>query len=256
MKPLLRKIASGVVLGAALLGLLSCGTVPLFLNPTPTVPLLSQTVTLASSSHQETGQVPAYTLTAQTPVLEGSSDRRVEKFNREAAALVQAELEAFKQNLQSMPPVPVSAGSSFDMRYTLVSPPGEVLSLKFGIDAYVEGAAHPYHLTHTLTYDLQKGRDVSLDQLFLPGSDYLAALADYCKAELGRRDIAFDASNTGADPTPENYRNWNITPQGLLITFDEYQVAAYAAGHQDVVIPYRALQTIIDPNGPLAGFRP
>jgi hypothetical protein len=41
-----------------------------------------------------------------------------------------------------------------------------------------------------------------------------------------------------------------------MITFDEYQVAPYAAGAQTVVIPYRELQTVIAPAGPLAGITP
>ena len=55
----------------------------------------------------------------------------------------------------------------------------------------------------------------------------------------------------GADPLPDNYRTWNIAVDGLVITFDAYQVAAYAAGPQIVTIPYMELQAIIDPSGPL-----
>ena len=42
----------------------------------------------------------------------------------------------------------------------------------------------------------------------------------------------------GAKPTPENYAVWNVSADGLVITFNEYQVAAYAAGPQEVVIPF------------------
>jgi hypothetical protein len=37
----------------------------------------------------------------------------------------------------------------------------------------------------------------------------------------------------------------------LLITFDEYQVAPYAAGPQKVAIPYSELRALINPQGPL-----
>jgi hypothetical protein len=40
----------------------------------------------------------------------------------------------------------------------------------------------------------------------------------------------------------------------LLITFDEYQVAAYAAGPQTVVVPYSELKGLIDPQGALGNF--
>ena len=76
--------------------------------------------------------------------------------------------------------------------------------------------------------------------------------AAYCKEQLNLRDIAY--SEAGADPILENYRNWNITADGLLISFDPYQVAAYAAGPQTVLVPYGELQLVIDPHSPLAGF--
>ena len=119
------------------------------------------------------------------------------------------------------------------------------------IDSYFDGAAHPDQTSRTFTFDLVSGHQVKLDQLFLPGTNYLQVLADYCKIELAGRDIAFDTTATGADPLPDNYRAWNISVDGLVITFDAYQVAAYAAGPQIVTIPYMELQAIIDPSGPL-----
>ncbi len=171
-------------------------------------------------------------------------------------ALVMREINQFKTGLATLPATPISAGSFFESAYTIVSPPGDVLSLNFGFYTYSDGAAHPYSYTLTYTYDLQRGEPIRLEQLFLPGTDSLGLIASYCQEELTRRDIAFDTLFvTGADPTPENYRNWNITPDGLLISFDPYQVAAYAAGPQEVLIPYAELNSIIDPAGPLAGLR-
>jgi hypothetical protein len=60
--------------------------------------------------------------------------------------------------------------------------------------------------------------------------------------------------SAGADPLSENYQRWNISNEGLTITFDAYQVAAYAAGPQIVVIPFSALQSIINPQSALALF--
>jgi hypothetical protein len=121
---------------------------------------------------------------------------------------------------------------------------------------YSDGAAHPYHFSRTVTFNLATGQDVTLDQLFLAGSDYLQIFSDVSKAELSTRDIGFndEVFASGADPLPVNYQNWNITADGLLITFDEYQVAPYAAGPQTVTLPYSALKDVIDPQGPLGKF--
>lgn len=220
------------------------------LTPTTTGPLYAQWPVLTSTS-RESGQWPLYTIETRIPVMQGQ-DPRVTKFNAEVTALIMQEVKKFRDGLADLPATPISAGSSFENDYAIVSPPGDILSLNFGFYAYSDGAAHPYSYTLTYTYDLQRGEPIRLEQLFLPGADYLGRIAAYCQQELSQRDIGFDSwVVNGADPAPENYRNWNITPDGLLIHFDPYQVAAYAAGPQKVLIPYTTLNDIINPGGPL-----
>lgn len=222
--------------------------------PTETAIPLYQQVKLSSSAWQEQGQLFAYKITAQTPILVGSDDPRVKTFNAEMAAIVNKAAADFKQNLANIPPSPDSTASTFDLRYNLISPPGNILSLKFDIQTYYTGAAHPADVSQTANFDLQQGMDLSLADLFVPDADYLTAISKYCIGQLSTRDIGFEGFELGATATPENYRNWNITADGLMITFDEYQVAPYAAGPQTVVIPYRELAQLIQPQGPLAAY--
>jgi hypothetical protein len=225
-------------------------------SPTQPPPPLYQSVTLLSVPMSETNQDPVYTVNAQIPNLQGSDDERVTKFNNDMAQLTQEEIAKFKDNARMASPIPGSPGSAYDQKYTLLSTPGNLFSLKFDIYIYIEGGAHPTTHTRVINYDLEAGLDLTLDQLFLPGSNYLEMIANYCIAQLKTRNIDFDTFSSGAQPTPDNYSNWNVTPDGLLITFDEYQVAAYAAGPQLVTIPYVELKTIIDPSGPLNTYLP
>jgi hypothetical protein len=224
--------------------------------PTATSSLaLYQQVTLTSTPSKEDSQSPAFKITTQTPSLTGSDDPRVQNFNAEMIALVNKAIADFKQNLAELTVTPVIAGSSFDVRYTLLSPPGNIYSLKFEMEGYISGSAHPYHLSQTVNYNLEQGKDIALIDLFLPNSDYLGVMATYCAAQLSSRNIGFDSGFTeGAGPTPQNYRNWNITANGLLITFDEYQVAPYVAGPQTVTVPYSELRSFINPQGLLEKF--
>jgi hypothetical protein len=248
-------------LSATLLGALACATMaPAVQSRSPTAPPaptsapLHTQVGLTSFQTQEHGQPFDYTITAQTPRLTGSDDARVQAFNGRMAAIVGDQVATFKQSLTAMPLTPVTAPSSFSVRYALLSTSGAIFSIKFEMEGYVTGAAHPYHLSRTANFDLEAGEELMLADLFVPGSKYLETIFAYCITQLETRAIAFDASNPGASPTLENYRNWNITADGLLITFDEYQVAAYAAGPQTVQIPYPALHAVIRDPGPLSGY--
>ncbi|MCZ2121538.1 MAG: RsiV family protein [Anaerolineales bacterium] len=94
---------------------------------------------------------------------------------------------------------------------------------------------------------------MKLAELF--NADPLPTLAEYCKTELAKREIGFDdVFLQGAEPTPDNYRNWNISVEGLVVTFDEYQVAPYAAGPQVVTIPFSVLKELINVEGPLKPY--
>jgi hypothetical protein len=229
-------------------------------SPTPTaVPTMSLTPTVAipSSPLYQSVTLSYWVkndgrITARVPALTGSFDLRVIKFNHEMYALTD-ELIADFNGFQEEPVNPALPEGFLDVRFELVSPPGNIFSLKFTISTYMKGAAHPFDYTRTATYDLEKGEDVTLEQLFLPGSDYLGTISAYCISKLQASEIGPVLIAEGAQPDAKNYRNWNITAHGLLITFDEYQVAAYAAGPQRVVVPYTELQSIIDPQGPLVG---
>ena len=219
--------------------------------PTNTDIPLSGQVTLVSQPYIETNQDPAYTMTAQIPQLSGSGDQRVMTFNQLLEQMVQKEIVVFRDEFTRGPFFDVSTASSLDVTYTLVSQYADIWSFKFYYSFYTNGAAHPGDFSHTINYDLNAGRELALGDLFIPGSNYLDAISGYCITELGKQPFFDGPFTNGADPTLENYRNWNITSQGLIITFDTYQVAPGAAGPQVVQIPFDQLRQIVAMNGPL-----
>jgi hypothetical protein len=229
------------------------GTVPSPVPPSPTAtPSISQQVALAPQALSETNQDPPYKINAQIPQLTGSDDPRVTAFNQRLKDLVTKEVDTWRESFQQV--TLVSNGSSLDETYTLISQIGDLWSLKFDFRFYSDGAAHPGLYSITLNYELGQGRELALADLFLPNSGYLEAIANYCITELSKQPGFDGPFSDGAKPTPENYDNWNITPDGLLITFDMYQVAPGASGPIQVLVPYDQLQAVIDPQGPLAGI--
>ena len=216
---------------------------------------LSQQVKLASVPAQETGTSPDYKITTQTPSLTGSDDPRVKTFNDEMTAIVKSAVDDYKQKMKDFGPAPIQAQSTFDLKYEQTAPAGNIFSIKFTMEGYAAGMAHPYHVIRSANFDLEKGKDIALSDLFTANSDYLKTLASYCSTELSKRDIGFtDTFKQGADPTPDNYQEWTISSDGLVIIFNEYQVAPYVSGPQTVTVPYSELKSLVDPKGPLAGF--
>lgn len=221
----------------------------------PPTPLLSEVISISSELFTETGDKPIYTITAQIPVAQGADALRLAGFNAVLRKTADDQIIPFRDSVLTLSPLdPISAGSSFNLQYNVVGQALDYWSIKYEIDTYFDGAAHPAHYSATVNYDLDRDRPLTLDELFTPGSNYLQVIADYCKAELTKRDLGFDGFASGADPLPENYMRWNISKEGLVITFDEYQVAPYAAGPQVVVIPIAQIQNVVVPNSILEIF--
>jgi hypothetical protein len=228
------------VMSFALVIILACNALapvptvtPSVIPPTITsVVLISQQVTLISAPYNETNQTPPFTITSQTPQLTGSDDPRVTAFNQRLNQLVAKEVDTFRQSfLQNTAPI-VTNGSFLEVSYELVSQIGDLWSLKLDFSFYADGAAHPGLYSITLNYDLGQGKELALSDLFLPNSNYLEVISNYCMAELSKQPFFDVPFSEGAQPSPDNYRNWNLTPDGLMISIDEYQVAPYAAGPQ------------------------
>ena len=122
---------------------LACGltgtatNVPEIASPTFTPPPasnLSQSLTMQSMPFNETGTAPVYTLTAQIPNLQGSSDARVTTFNEYLSQIVLSQLDQYRKDViafASNPPV--TGGSSFDMQYSVIGQRADIWSIKFEI---------------------------------------------------------------------------------------------------------------------------
>jgi len=128
----------------------------------------------------------------------------------------------------------------------------DVLSVLF-INFFYLGGAHPGSYYWSTNFDFTTGQELALSDLFAPGSAYLERISENCIQQLVEK-LEFEIWEEGAAPSEENYQDWALTSQGLLIILDEYQVAPYAAGPQQVIVPYDILVDIIHPQGPIGQF--
>lgn len=115
------------------------------------------------------------------------------------------------------------------------------------------GGAHPNPLVATELWDLKRGRALSLKDLFKSGVDFLQPLSEICKKEINGRDLGWELSDRdkGLEPKAENYTTFYVDGTNLVVVFPPYQVGPYSAGTQEVKIPYKDLQAMAAPQGPL-----
>ena len=214
---------------------------------------------------KEANKEKHYTVNAEYPQVDG--DARFDKFNREARSLVTKDVAAFKtaETVSETDPgdeTPAeSTDSSLDVGYEIRYATDDLISVEFTEDDYERGAAHGNISTTVLNYDVKNGKKLALADLFNAKANYLNAISSYCIKELQDRmkkdkDSMLDADmmKSGTSMRADNYKAWSITKQGLWFTFDPYQVAAFAAGPQHVLVPYSALKDLIKPDGPVSSF--
>jgi hypothetical protein len=212
---------------------------------------------LVSRLISERGQNPRYAIAVRYPHIVDAKEPKHQTFNREVAALARKQVEEFKKHVEKPEPgMPgAEAGSSLDITYSVGVSNDRLVSIGFKAETYHAGAAHPNHRTFVYNYDLRQGKRLDLGDLFEPRSNYLKVISDYCVKVLAKQVAQPPDMNEiarGAAPNPQNYQSWTVTSQGLKINFDPYQVASYAEGPQEVVIPYGAVKGLIGVRSPIA----
>src|SRR5258705_7393182 len=208
-----------------------------------------------------------YEVSAAYPQLTGVTDPTYDKFNQTVRNLISRKVSDFKKEMtpsaedelapDENPVIDESLGSDINVNYELALAKDDLIAIQFTVSSYSAGAAHPNSYTEVVNFDLKNGKLLKRSDLFLPGSKYLETLSNFCIQELNKQakaqadyapmDDDWIKRGTGAELT--NYDNWTITKKGLGITFDPYQVAAYAAGPQNVLVPYSPEKENIKPEG-------
>lgn len=141
---------------------------------------------------------------------------------------------------------------SFEIKYLIASSPRTV-SYIFTVFSNTFGA-HPNTTFRTFTFDTTTGARIALSDLFTPGSEYLSSLSQISRRELpGIIGIDVDAAfrkdfiELGTEPKVENFSNFFLDNDNLVILFDAYDVAPYVYGPQTLRIPLATLMEEMRP---------
>jgi hypothetical protein len=217
-------------------------------TPTPS-DLLAVPVIITGEIRRE-GENPRHIIQVRYPQIE-TAGTSTNQFNSKIEQMMNEFVEGFLDEIESYETDEFTAEftNGLTTDYRLIYLDSKQISINFLQSVYFAGAAHPLPFSRTVNYDLIRDQMIELDQLFVAGADYLPALSAYALNDLREQGVL--EWEEGASPSAENFKSWNVTLEGLLFTFDPYQVAPYAAGFQEVLIPYEALSHLLRDDGPV-----
>lgn len=191
-----------------------------------------------------------------SPRLAAVVARTMEQFRREQTSSLRSYC-AEKVSGETVPGEPKETCEGEQVSSTEVAlADGHLLSVVISTFSDTKGAAHPSHCTTAYTWTVHSPRLLAMADLFFRGKSYLPQVSAIVRAKLQSDSDLADLTdlrwiNEGTAPELHNFGVWSVTEHGLTIIFNEYQVAAYVAGPQEVPIAFSELETLIDPRGPV-----
>ncbi len=177
------------------------------------------------------------------PLVSKSNDKDI---NEKIEGLIQQQISDFKGSVDSSEQMEGFANGLYITYEVSLNTPS-IISIIFDVSVYFSGAAHPVSYTRVFNYNLEK--DEPIESIF-EGS-YLETISDYCIEELVNKiepdEFMEQWIYSGAGPTEDNYKYVAFGEEGLVVIFDQYQVAAYALGKQFVEVPYNEIKDLLTP---------
>ena len=142
-------------------------------------------------------------------------------------------------DLDKAEPAPVSL--DLQASYTVSRPSGNAVSITFELWNYTGGPSGNMDII-TLNYSLITGQRLDLVDLFELPETALHLMSTFSRRELGKT-MGGQRLLNGTEPLPENFASLTLTPQGIRIHFQPYQVAGWEMGAQEVDMPLAELAT-------------
>lgn len=166
--------------------------------------------------------------------------------NKEIEKLVQGNIEQLKEATASSP---ISKHQYYTLDITYDTYEYEdYITYAFTITIYT-GGAHPNTTLPTITYQKSTKEIVTIDSLLKKNENLLTVLSEESRKRLMEnkafQDTYFENIERmfleGTEPKKENFQNFAFTSEGLLLLFENYQIAPYSYGSFRITIPYASL---------------
>lgn len=226
--------------------------------------LYAQNYTIENKEIKKKAKTPKqYEIEISYPQIKGLNNASQDGFNKLMTARMTAEKDSFVVWMKDWEVTnhQPDMGSYYDVNDTALYMDSKVISVICYVDTYFEGAAHPSNWSFSINYDLGKNKEIKLADLF--SGDYVKFFSEYCIKDITKQKKENYAPELkepdeftldGAGPKEENFKVFNFTKEGFLITFPTYQVGAYVEGPSEVLIPYSLLKDYVKPGSPSENF--
>lgn len=204
-----------------------------------------------------------YEISVDYPQIERARTVSTKRFNRWIAKKVKGYVTEFTglersaeihDNRKHLPALGID--ESLEIGYQVYYSNNRVISLRLTHTVMAMGQMHPIDYYETINYDLDRGRYLRPSDVFRPG--YLKTLSQFCRDHL-KESYGFNYTDEdwlkrGTTPKSHNFKNWNLVPDGILISFEDYQIAPHAFGQAELIIPYPALEKAVRRNNLMNEF--
>jgi len=132
-----------------------------------------------------------------------------------------------------------------DLSYEIFYSDDMLISMRLTHSVMEAGQMHPIDYYETINYDLQRGRQLRIHDLFKRG--HLRVFSSYSRKRLAE---TYEIPNQewfekGTAPKARNFSDWNIVPDGVLISFEDYQVSSHSFGQPELIVPYSELRKVL-----------
>ena len=162
--------------------------------------------------------------------------------------LVADTIEEFKKNIGTDLPSP-NWKNYLKVSYSTFRFSEAIIGFRFEVYAFTGGA---HGNTRIITRNFLPGeqRALGLEDVFRKESGYLADISRITVKQL-EKQLGFYAQKEwikrGAGPKEENFARFNLLPGAIIFYFEQYTVAPYAVGVQEVKIPLAQLKKFLQP---------
>ena len=130
-------------------------------------------------------------------------------------------------------PIPYVIGVDFSVPYNK----GGVLCVLVSDYRYL-GGAHGGETRVAFTFDVNSGRELTLDDLMQKDSGYREYINGVIRKEIDARTVSDELAEIATFEDIGDQPWFYLTPEGLVFYFQQYEYFPYVAGIQEFDIPY------------------